>query len=210
MKTVIISALALTTIFYNSFSQDNISEPQYILLKKDKNITLWYRWILLSDKRTTRELKAEFIVSAIPDQVLSVLRNDKLALQWMQGVKEFNHLNKASENCWFTYLQYEIPWPLSNQDCIIRYNLQINGKDKGYYISLTGEPGYIPAKQGVTRIPHLRGNWKIVPLGSKQSKVAYTIYSAQKPTFPRWITDPLIQNNLIKTMQAFNEITEKK
>jgi hypothetical protein len=37
-------------------------------------------------------------------------------------------------------------------------------------------------------------------------RVEYTVYSEQKPRYPRWAIDPLIQNNLISTLSSLREL----
>ena len=126
----------------------------------------------------------------------------------MKGVKEFSIVRKVNENDWFAYVLYWLPWPLNNQDCIIRYKCTSVQNGKTYIISLNGIPGYIPAKTNVDRISHISGQWKITTVNSNECNVVYSVYSEQKPKFPRWVTDPIIQNNLINTMASMKEISE--
>lgn len=182
-------------------------EAKYVFIKKSNNISLFYRWIELPDKRKVRELKAELDISASPEQIIATLRDEKVALNWLKGASEVKSVGSPGQNLWHTYIQYDIPWPLSNQDCIIRYNLESSNKQ--YMINMTGLPKYIPEKEGITRIQHLQGSWIIVPTNRNVCKVFYSVFSNQEPTFPRWITDPIIQGNLISTMEAFRTTVEK-
>lgn len=187
----------------------NNDAPQYTFIKKDKDISLYYRWIVLENKLKVRELKAEFHVTSTPDKIVGLLKNEKLATQWMKGTSEVNRLGNVGDNTWHTYIEYDIPWPLSNQDCIVQYELRRDASSKNYLITMKGLPTYIPEKKDVTRIKHLIGAWTLSPMNGKSSKVVYTIYSGQAPSFPRWITDPIIQGNLISTMDAFRKLVEK-
>ncbi|NJO69436.1 MAG: hypothetical protein HC830_09305, partial [Bacteroidetes bacterium] len=107
-------------------------------------------------------------------------------------------------------IQYDIPWPLSNQDCIVKYELLQTSSEKVFHVQMKGIPDYIPAKDGITRIDHLLGSWVITTSSSNTCKVSYTIMSGQPPKFPRWITDPIIQSNLVNTMDAFRNIAAQK
>lgn len=182
-------------------------EAKYTFIKRQNNISLYYQWIELPDKRKVRELKAELDIVASPEQIIATLKNEKLALNWLKGASEVKTLGSPTQNLWHTYIQYDIPWPLSNQDCIIRYNHENSGNQ--HHIIMTGVPKYIPEKDGITRIQHLQGAWIIVPTNRNVCKVFYSVFSNQAPTFPRWITDPIIQGNLINTMEAFKTTVEK-
>lgn len=188
-----------------SFSQ----EKTYTFIKKDKGVSLYYRWIITPDKHKVRELKAELEIHSSPEKIISVIRNDKQATHWMKGTSEVNRLGKYSEDQWQFYVQYEIPWPLSNQDCVIQYDIKKEADGKYYHIGMKGLPSYIAEKEGVTRIQHLQGVWKITPINKNSCKVEYAVHSGQAPKFPRWITDPIIQGNFINTMEAFKLTVEK-
>jgi hypothetical protein len=198
--------MAVSTII-NSPAERPISETAYTFLKKDKNITLASRELTLPDNRKTRELRAEFVVDADVATILKVIRNEKYATIWMKGVKEFTTIRRENENDWFAYVQYDVPWPLSNQDCIIRYQCVAAENGKGYVLNLNGSPDYLPVKPGVERISHLCGRWTITG-GVSGSRVVYTVYSEQKPKYPRWATDPIIQQNLINTLASMKELSE--
>ena len=182
-------------------------EAKYVFIKKQNNISLYYRWINLPDKRQVRELKAELEIVSTPEEIIGVIKSEKLAMNWMKGACEVKNLEKPGNNLWHTYIQYDIPWPLSNQDCIIRYKLETVGNH--YQIDMTGVPKYISEKKDITRIQHLEGSWIIVPTNRNTCKVIYSVFSNQAPKFPRWITDPIIQGNLISTMEAFRSTVEK-
>ena len=72
-------------------------------------------------------------------------------------------------------------------------------------ILLNGDSEYLPEVDGVTRISHMEGMWKLVSAGPDRTLVEYVIFSRQPSSFPRWITDPIIQNNMVRTMMAFRE-----
>lgn len=202
MKLLIFSYLSAISMIH--FGMNNSAEePVYTFIKKDKGIALFYRWVNVPNQKPVRELKAEFDIYSSPEQIITVLKNEKLALQWMKGVSEIRSIGKSTAEMWHTYIQYNIPWPLSNQDCIVRYDMKREPSGRIYNISMNGVPDHLPVNDGITRIKHLQGSWKLVPHSKNHCKVVYTVYSKQPPKFPRWITDPIIQGNLINTMEAF-------
>ena len=206
MKKFIILFTVLS-IYSKSGRSDKPND--FIKLKEENGIQLSSRWIPAPGDRETRELKAEFEVDAEPSGILDLLRNEQQALLWMQGVKEMKVYPSGNQSEWYVYLLYNIPWPFNKQDCIIRYCLVKDSGEEKIRLKLEGTPEYMAVRDGIERIPHISGNWIISKTSDGKCKVEYSVFSFQKPRFPRWATDPLIQNNLIQTMVSIRELAEK-
>lgn len=199
-----IFGLAVATVNFNPVT----TSPDYKFLKKEKQISLSSRELKLSDGRSTRELRAEFTVNGSLAKMREVLQNERLSRQWMKGVKDYSLIGTTGDN-WKAYIQYDIPWPLNNQDCIINYTSNLSGNGTSLTIKMNSQPDFLPKKPGVERISHLSGCWTITGVTEKNCRVVYTVYSEQKARFPRWATDPIIQQNLINSLSAFRELAEK-
>jgi hypothetical protein len=208
MNATFFSLIVVASTVINISTEVPKSEQDFIFLKEEKNIILSCRELKLPNNHTTRELKAEFKVFASAETILKVLKNEQYALRWMKGVKEFSTICKINDNDWYAYVQYRIPWPLSNQDCIIRYKCKTTENGHGYILNLNGAPEYLPTKPGVERISQMSGCWKITENVLNRCSVVYTVYSDQKPKYPKWATDPIIQQNLISTLSSMKELAE--
>lgn len=205
--SIILSILGFavaTVTFYPSETPSG-----YKFLRKEKQISLSSRQLKLPEGRTTRELRADFIVNESIEKLHKVLKDEKLSRQWMKGVQDYSTISMESGNSWKVYVQYNVPWPLSNQDCIINYSCTSSNDGKSLTINMNGQPDYLPRKEGVERITHMSGCWSINQISNLRCKVVYTVFSAQKPKFPRWATDPLIQQNLISSLSGLKELAEK-
>ncbi|MBN1198991.1 MAG: hypothetical protein JXA23_06545 [Bacteroidales bacterium] len=174
------------------------------LVKQENDITIYTRWIPVDGNRSARQVKVTFAVDAPADKTLSMLLNDGSFTSWMKGTKDYHRVHTIDSGNWYSYVQFAIPWPLNNQDCIIHYQIRENTKTYKE-ILLYGEPEYLATVDGVTRISHMEGSWKLVSAGPSRTLVEYVIFSRQPSSFPKWITDPIIQNNMIKTMMSFRE-----
>ncbi len=181
-------------------------DSKFILVRSEENISIYTRWIPVTETRSTRQLKAEFNIDSPAEKVISVLRDEKSYTKWMKATKTYYRLKTIDENQWYSYIQFSIPWPLNNQDCILRYEVQESTEPLKIEIRLMGEPDFLQHYDGVERISHMEGSWVITQIGEGKSHVEYFVYSKQAPKFPTWITDPLIQKNLLKTMNAFRDI----
>lgn len=208
MNTTFLTTIMVVSAVLGGPADSPKTNTGYTFIKTEKSIFLSSRELSLPDNRTTREIRAELVVNADASTVLKVITNEQYAKSWMQSVKEFSTLRRVNENDWFAYVQYEVPWPLSDQDCIIRYRCLESKNGNQYVLSLNSSPDYIPLKPGIQRITHLCGSWTITGEGSSGCRVVYTVYSEQKPKYPRWATDPIIQNNLVNTLASMKEMSE--
>jgi hypothetical protein len=194
-------------IFSNDPSTIDVN-AKFNLVRSDDNISIYTRWIPVTETRSTRQLKAEFVIDCPAEKVISVLRDEKSYTKWMKATKTYYRLKTINENQWYSYVQFSIPWPLNNQDCILKYEVLECADPSKTEITLAGEPDFLQTYEGVERISHIEGSWVITKIGAGKSHVEYLVYSKQAPKFPTWITDPLIQKNLLKTMNAFREIVK--
>ncbi|MDF2454748.1 MAG: hypothetical protein K0R51_741 [Cytophagaceae bacterium] len=182
-------------------------ESDFHLIKESKGIKLFSRNFKLPDGEITRELKAEYLVRCSSDKLLKLIENENYSKQWLNGVKRIYTLNKPAKNCWYTYMEYQLPWPFNNQDCILKYTLTTH--TNGYIIDFVSMPEYLPAKEGIERITHLQGRWTIITRPDNLCKVSYSAYTADKAKYPRWVADPIVQENLISNLSAMKKMAER-
>ena len=111
------------------------------------------------------------------------------------------------ENSWVSYIQYDLPWPMDNQDCVLEYSAS-SLKDDHIIIDFKSiEHEIFPVSTQIARITDIKGKW-IFRETTTGTLVEYSITTMPSPTLPRWITDPLVRNNLIDTMDEFRTILE--
>ena len=189
---------------------ENKNTGEFIVVKDVSGIRISTRWIPLTGTRSARQVKCEFVVDGPAPKVISTLYDDHSMVGWMKGTKEYYRVKTINTEHWYSYIQFQIPWPFSNQDCIIKYDVSKDAFKRKTVVRMTGEPGFLKQFEGVNRIPHMEGYWIFTDLGNNRVQVEYVMFSNQPPKFPRWITDPIIQNNLLETMDAFRSILHER
>ncbi|NQV02103.1 MAG: hypothetical protein HQ542_05630 [Bacteroidia bacterium] len=203
----ITSGYATEPVKRSPASETTKGASEFELVKQENNINIYSRWLPVDEKRSARQVKVTFAIDAPAEKALSVLLDDDSFTSWMKGTRNYHRVHTVDSGNWYSYIQFSIPWPLNDQDCIIHYEMRTSSCNYTE-ILLNGEPDYISTVHGVTRISHMEGTWKLVSAGPNRTLVEYVIYSRQPSSFPRWITDPIIQNNMIRTMTAFRrEVT---
>lgn len=205
MKTLL--HLPIILFLLNLHPNKEESRSDFKLVRESKGIRLYSREKVLTNGNSTRELKAEFYVSASGHKLLEPLRNESYLQLWMNGTKRIYMLNESPKCTWYTYVEYQLPWPFLNQDCIIKYSLL--SQSTGYTLYFESIPDYLPTKIGVERIVHMEGQWEITIENDEICRVTYRIYTEDRAKYPRWLADPIVQNNLINSLFSMKTLTEK-
>ncbi|MCX6245909.1 MAG: hypothetical protein NTU98_14540 [Bacteroidetes bacterium] len=211
MKTkiiILIGLLLATTSF--TLGDENSNPGEFTVVKEESGIRISEKWIPVTSTRSARQVRCEFTVEGSVASVISVLHDDLSFTKWMKGTKTYYRVKTIDPGHWYSYVQFHLPWPLHNQDCIIRYEVSTDAADGKTVIRMTGDPGFLKQFEDVTRIPNMEGSWKFTDLGNNRVGVEYRMFTNQAPKFPRWITDPIVHSNLLKTMDAFRSNVHKR
>ncbi|MBK6621986.1 MAG: hypothetical protein IPG32_14350 [Saprospirales bacterium] len=140
-------------------------------------------------------MKAQFVSDAGPETLLSLLKDVNRAHRWMQSMQDFKMVETGSSSSWTSYTKYSIPWPLEDQDIVLRY--QTTNFGGGYFASYQSiTHASYPAKEGVTR---MKGGERLLAISAENQRPDAgdpLIMTKNRSTMPRWMTDPIIQDNL--------------
>ncbi len=183
-------------------SQDT---EKFVLVKQDSPIFVHERWITFPGKVPAvkaREVKGEFLINASMYTILSLLKDESKIKIRQKHVTEFKVYPQPDTTYWLEYSYHDIPWPVSDQDHFLQYDLQERVADKELFITFQSvvNPKLGPVKDGVTRM-ELAGSWTLEQITPNQVKVTYRILSMPSH-IPRMFTDPVIRSNLMSTIKA--------
>lgn len=191
-------------------------EPKLIndfkLVKKKGDILLYERWVTNSAGQNVRELKAEFSLHCEPVEAYALLRNAALGKQWNENAAAYKIISTSDSFKWINYIKYNMPAFVDDQDCCLLFQAKksINSIGEFYEINFesTGYPDFAPIEK-VKRITGVKGLWQFRKTPSGNVAVTYLISSDRNSKIPRFISDPLVQNNLCTSMENFKKILEK-
>ena len=179
---------------------------EFVLVKENKGITLYERWYAVSPDLQAREVKATLVINASAEDAVALIRDEALGKKWNRNTESYKVLTEDSDN-WFGYIQYDLPWPVSNQDCVLKYNRFVTEDATEVFFENAKHPAFPPQKR-IQRIPEISGKWIFTETETGMA-VEYYITTMPSATLPTWITDPIIRNNLIETLHHFKNILEK-
>lgn len=188
------------------------ADDQFTLVREEDSIFVYERWITFPDSnppQNAREVKSEFIVNASIPRAFSLLKNENKIMEWQKHVTEFKVYPLPTDTAWREYSYHDIPWPVSDQDHFLIYQIVKNEKDYMFITFNSVVDNKIsPVRDGVTRM-NLLGSWAFQKLDDGRVKVTYLIIS-QPSSIPRMFTDPVIRRNLVSTVKAYIQILEEE
>ena len=206
-QRILISAILTFSVFADVMA----GEPEFadttsfVLVKSSHGIVLYERWYPITPDMRAREIKASFRIRATPEAAVALMKDASKGQRWNKNTCSYKVVNDA-DNQWVSYIQYDLPWPVSNQDCVLQYE-QIHASDTVSIIFKGIKHPLFPESKRIQRIQELNGKWVFVKKDDEYH-VEYYISTTPSKTLPGWMTDPIIRNNLLDTMYAFRKTLE--
>lgn len=190
----------------------NTENEKFDLVKEDPPVFIYERWITFPGKVPAvkaREVKGEFQIRASMYKILSIIKDESKLKQWQKHVSKFKVHLQSDTTYWMEYSYHDIPWPVSDQDHFLRYDIveKIPGKELIIKFESVVDPKLAPIEKGVARM-ELAGSWRLEQETPQQVKVTYRILSMPS-NIPRMFTDPVIRSNLMSTIKALTRLAEE-
>lgn len=181
-----------------------------MLVKKDGVVSIYERWITFPKSNPpieAREVKGVFTFRNTIWAGLRLLQDEKKIQQWQSHVSEFKVYRQADSTAWTEYSYHDIPWPVSDQDHYLYYTLVVKSP-RELFIPFESKVDLVtaPVRKGVTRM-HLSGSWTFEQIGPNEVRATYRILSTPL-NIPKFLTDPIIRNNMMTTIKEYIAITE--
>lgn len=203
-------SLLFTLLFltYFVYSQSAPQNEEYEIVRQDERIFLYERWA--DFPRTTtkaRGLKVVFSVATTLDQMMSMVNEESKLKEWQKNLAEFKRYPK-NDTAWYVYTWYKMPWPLTDQDYYAKYRVTERTPNR---IVITFEPAVNekvePAREKINRMKAY-GKWILEKTTTGKTKVTYLI-TGEPVKIPRSVTDNIVRNNFMSTMNDLITIAEK-
>jgi hypothetical protein len=200
---------SLTAAYTGTLAQTG-THNGFELVRDEDNIVVYERWVTFPNSNppiTAREVKSEFFVRGHIHNAVALMQDESKIPAWQKHVSEFK-VYPHTDSAWFEYSYHDIPWPVSDQDHFLGYTLEDPIERDGVFITFetVHNNTVAPVRKGVSRMT-LAGSWYFQELPGDKVKVTYRILS-MPGNVPRFITDPVIRNNLMTTVRNYIKILE--
>lgn len=179
------------------------------IVRQDEKITLYERWTPFPSTSTnSRQIKGVFEVAITLTEMYSAIYNEQKIKAWQENILEYKFIPKT-DTTWIIYSLTEIPWPLSNQDYLLSYTL-VEKNEKRIIVSFehNSNVNTVALREDADRTPTV-GTWVLEKISDQKTKVTYTVIS-MPVDYPRFITDRIVRNNLMSTINKLIAVAEKK
>ncbi len=173
-------------------------------LKKDKKDIKVY--VRDSPDSPIKQLKMKFSVEASMSAIVLLLQDVAAIPDWVYKCPEAYHLKKINNNEEIYYNLVDFPWPLDDRDLIVKNILIQDSITKVVRSESFNKPAYIPAKEGIVRIPKLHLWWEFTPRGDGIVDVEYFLSSDPGGLIPAWMINLAIDQGPTQTIKAFRKI----
>jgi len=188
MIMVKISGVMLTLIIIYTSVQS--AENQWESVKNENNIEIYTRHVPGS---AIKEFRAVTVMQSSLSSILALLEDTSAYTRWMHRCSESAILTKKNDSERIVYSVTSSPWPVKSRDIAVKSSVARNKKTGVVTVSMTGLPGYIPAKPGRVRMERLNGVWILEPKENGTVRVTYRIHSEPGGSIP----DSLVNSSLV-------------
>jgi hypothetical protein len=200
--------LALLLFFTCSvYAQSPPTKDGYEIVRQDERIFLYERWADFPGTTTTaRGLKVVFSVATTLDKMMAMITEESKLKEWQKNLTEFKRYPK-NDTAWHVYTWYKMPWPLTDQDYYAKYRVTERTSNR---IVITFEPAVNekvePPREKINRMKAY-GKWILEKTTTGKTKVTYII-TGEPVKIPRSVTDNIVRNNFMSTMNELIKIAE--
>lgn len=179
------------------------------LIKQHGTIFLYERWVTPKEGEKVRELKTILTINSNIPAIVHLLTDDSRGTAWNTHAVAYKVAPGRGRNDRIIYIRYGMPWPFSDQDCCLFYHLRLQTGAKTILAFQSTEDPRFPQTARADRMTGIRGEWILERLDDGRVKVTYTITTDRNKKIPRWVSDPVIHNNLFSTMASFKRLAEE-
>lgn len=178
------------------------------------------KWDLMLDKEgikiytrdyegsSVQEFRGEITVNSNMGGILTVIDSVSEYTKWMYECSYAERLKKISQSSGYIYNVIHSPWPVSDRDLCVYYNVEQDTITKVITITLTGVKDYLPEKSGIVRIPSLNGFWQLIPVAKGITKIVYQVHSESGGLVPAAIVNEYITDTPYYNLLNLKKIVE--
>lgn len=183
--------------------------PDYEVVRQETKITLYERWTDFPGTTTkARDLKIVFYAAATPEKMLTMVTEEANLKAWQKNLQEYK-VHPGTDTVWHVYSYYKMPWPLTDQDYYAKYKVTERTPNR---IVITFGPAVnekaAPAREKINRM-QAYGKWVLEKTATGKTKVTYII-TGEPVKIPRSVTDNIVRNNFMSTMNDLIRVAETK
>lgn len=140
--------------------------------------------------------------------LVALQENLRVACKWIYACTQMRLLKYAGDDVWL-YMQTQLPWPLRPRDLVLRVTTE-RSADGAVVRHLEAAPDYLPAVQGMIRVPRLSGLWRMAPLADGRTRVTYQMRGDPGGSVPSWLANRFVIDEPLETLRTLRAVAERQ
>lgn len=134
--------------------------------------------------------------------------NLRVACKWLYACDQMRLLDVEGDSTW-VYLTTNPPWPTRPRDIVLKVTSE-RLADGTLVRHLSAEPDRIPKVDGLIRVRHLSGKWRMKPLGERVTEVTYQLQAAPAGDAPSWLANRFMVDTAVVTLRTLRAVAERQ
>lgn len=169
------------------------AEAGWEVITKEAGITVSKRDVPGKDLPTFRGVG---VVNASVYEILAVLQDAERNPEWMHNCHSAKELKKVDEVSRLVYNRTKAPWPVSDRDVVLRSKATWQVEKRTVTINFQSVKSPLMGEvDGVVRMPHLKGFYRLTALDWDKTKVTYQVDADPGGSLPDWLVS-VVQNDI--------------
>jgi hypothetical protein len=140
------------------------------------------------------------------DKLISILNDVPHHKDWVYNNQQAYILKKISSYEYYYYSETYLPWPLSNRDEVAHVKINVDSLNHFLEVTETGEPNFIPEKNGIVRVPKCKINWHVTMPSTNTLHIVYTIDVEPGGTVPAWLVNTFADKGPYQSFKKLSEL----
>ena len=186
------------------FAQHKVTD--WDLKKNESDILIYTR---RTENSAFKELKSVITIKTSLSSIIALLSDFDSYTQWVYKCGESSTLKKINDTTCTHYQTVVAPWPVSNRDFVVTVKQTQDAKTKIICITSTGNPTYIPVKDGFVRITLFNAKWTLTPIKDGMVEIDYQLLVDPGGALPAWLVNLAVVDGPFETMVGFKKMIIK-
>ena len=188
--------LLLFSVFSTTIYSQNFDKTDWKLKTTEDNLKLYTR---NNDQSGVKEVRIKTEVAITLEKLMAVLGNVSNYESWVYKCSEAKMVKVVTEDDYYYYSRYDLPFPLSDRDIVVRSRQW--EKDGIFYSHSTLSRNMVNKKKSIVRIQEFDAHWKITKKENGILAIDYVVQTHPGGSLPNWAINLGIAKGPIETMK---------
>ena len=136
-------------------------------------------------------------------RLVGVLRDHSTPVEWVDLITEHKVVQKVDDLTNVIYESYDLPWPISDRDYVMRETTAYDAAGKVFTIQYESiDHPSTPDKTGTVRAKAYRTFWRLEKVGPTRTKVEIEVFTDPRGNLPAWLVNLIQQDWPWKTIDG--------